>query len=230
MKKQRIALVTGANRGLGFEVARQLAQDHDYQLWLGSRDLEKGEQAAQCIGANAKAVELDVASEESVSRAFALIGAECSHIDAVVNNAGIDYDTDQRASTADLARIRRAFDTNLFGAWNVAIHSVPFLKNSDMPRLVNVSSGAGSLSDMGGGLAGYGVSKAALNALTLKLASELKSAKILVNAVCPGWTATDMGGGGRPIRDGAKGIVWAATLPNEGSTGGFFRDGKAIDW
>ncbi len=227
---QRTALVTGANRGIGLEVARQLARDHDMHVLVGSRDLVKGQQAAKSIDHGAQAIALDIASEASVAEAFSTITQTHGHLDVLVNNAGVDYDTDQRAMTADLDRVRRAFDTNLFGAWQVTIAAIPLLKQGTSSRIVNVSSGAGSISDMSGGTAGYGISKAALNALTIKLADELRGNRILVNAVCPGWVATDMGGGGRPVPEGARGITWAATLPDGGPTGGFFRNGRAIEW
>jgi NAD(P)-dependent dehydrogenase (short-subunit alcohol dehydrogenase family) len=229
-KQIRIALVTGANRGLGREVALQLARDHRLQVLVGSRDLERGETAAKAIGWGAEAVQLDVADDASVARALNDIELRFGKLDVLVNNAGVDYDTDQRPSSADLDRVRRAFDTNLFGAWAVAIAAIPLLRRASSPRIVNVSSGAGALSGMGSGTPGYGVSKAALNALTVKLADELQRDGILVNAVCPGWVATDMGGGGRPIPEGARGIVWAALLADDGPSGGFFRDAKRIDW
>ena len=131
----------------------------------------------------------------------------------------------------DWTTIREAFETNLFGAWRVAVACASLLAASGHGRLVNVSSGAGALASMGAGTPAYSVTKAALNALTRILADELKPAGVLVNAVCPGWVATDMGGrGGRPVEEGAAGIVWAATLPDEGPTGGFFRDGRPIPW
>ncbi|WP_170464965.1 SDR family oxidoreductase [Ruegeria arenilitoris] len=230
MTNLRIALVTGANRGIGKEVALQLARDHGLKVLLGSRDLAKGQRAAQEVGHGADALQLDVSDPVSVAEACAQIKAEYGRLDILVNNAGVDYDTDQEAHRADLNRVRRAFDTNLFGPWDMTIAAVPLLRRGQDARIVNVSSGAGALSDMSAGTAGYGVSKAALNALTIKTAAELKPYGILVNAVCPGWVATDMGGGGRPVPDGAKGVVWAATLPTTGPTGGFFRDGRAIDW
>ncbi|MBO9446906.1 SDR family NAD(P)-dependent oxidoreductase [Ruegeria sp. R14_0] len=230
MTSQRIALVTGANRGIGKEVALQLARDHGLKVLVGSRDLAKGKRAAQEIGYGADALQLDVSDPVSVAEAFAQIMAVHGRLDILVNNAGVDYDTDQQAHRADLNRVRRAFDTNLFGPWDTTITAVPLLRRGEDARIVNVSSGSGALSDMSAGTAGYGISKAALNALTIKTAAELKPYGILVNAVCPGWVATDMGGGGRPVPDGAKGVVWAATLPATGPTGGFFRDGRAIDW
>lgn len=230
MNTQRIALVTGANRGIGREVARQLAEDHGFKVLVGSRDLQKGQSAAQQIGGGAEALQLDVSDQNSVAAAFAQIEAEHGRLDILVNNAGMDYDTDQKAHRADLDRVRRAFDTNLFGPWMTTIAAIPLLRRGQDPRIVNVSSGSGALTGMSAGTAGYGISKAALNALTIKTAAELKSEGILVNAVCPGWVATDMGGGGRPVPEGAKGVVWAATLPRNGPTGRFFRDGLEIDW
>ena len=231
MTSQRIALVTGANRGIGKEVSRQLARDHGMRVLIGARDLAKGKAAADEIGNGAEALELDVSSPDSVAAAFFLmVESIYGRLDVLVNNAGVDYDTDQQVHLADLDRVRRAFDTNLFGPWETTIAAVPLLQRGTDARIVNVSSGAGSLASMSAGTPGYGVSKAALNALTLKTAAALKPQGILVNAVCPGWVATDMGGGGRPISEGAKGVVWAATLPKGGPTGGFFRDGIAIDW
>ncbi len=230
MTNQRIALVTGANRGIGKEVSRQLARDHGMKVLMGARDLAKGQAAADEIGQGAQAMRLDVSDPGSVAEAFEQIEAGFGRLDVLVNNAGVDYDTDQQVHLADLDRVRRGFDTNLFGPWEATVAAVPLLQRGTDARIVNVSSGAGSLTSMSSGTPGYGISKAALNALTLKTAAALKPKGILVNAVCPGWVATDMGGGGRPVSDGAKGVVWAATLPNDGPTGGFFRDGVAIDW
>jgi NAD(P)-dependent dehydrogenase (short-subunit alcohol dehydrogenase family) len=172
-------------------------------------------------------VTLDVADDDSVRAATADLG----RLDVLINNAAILYDTWQRGVEADLDVVREAFETNVLGAWRVAQAGIPLLRHSPAGRIVNVSSGAGALHDMGGGTPAYRTSKAALNALTRILAAELRHDRILVNAVCPGWVATDMGGGGgRPVSEGAAGIVWAATLPDDGPTGGFFRDGRAIDW
>ena len=228
--KTRIALVTGANRGIGKEVARQLAQDHGVQVLVGARSLHKGEAAARDIGPLARAVQLDVSDQASIDAAFADITRTFGQLDILINNAGVDYDTDQQVQSADLERVRRAFDTNLFGPWATTIAASPLLERSAHPRIVNVSSGGGAMSGMSAGTPGYGISKAALNALTIKTAAALKSKGVLVNAVCPGWVATDMGGGGRPVPMGAMGVTWAAMLPDTGPTGGFFRDGHPIDW
>ncbi len=223
-----IALVTGANRGIGFETCRQLAQG-GMRVLLGARDPAKGEAAARALardGLSVEAVALDVTNAGVIHA----LKARLATVDVLVNNAGIDYDTDQATSFADLARVRRIFETNLFGAWAVAEAVAPGMRKRGWGRIVNVSSGAGSLSSMGRDPPGYSASKAALNALTRLMAAELKGAGVLVNSVCPGWVATDMGGGGRPVSEGAAGVVWAATLPDGGPTGGFFRDGRPVAW
>jgi NAD(P)-dependent dehydrogenase (short-subunit alcohol dehydrogenase family) len=223
-----VAVVTGANRGLGHEVCRRLA-DLGYDVVLGARDPAKGEAAAAGLGATACV--LDVASEDSVRAAGEFVGERFGRCDALVNNAAIHYDTWQRAESADLRVVREAIETNLLGAWRTTLALLPLLRRSPHPRIVNVSSGGGSLSDMGAGTPAYHVTKAALNALTRTLAAELRSDGVLVNAICPGWTATDMGGaGGRPVADGAASIVWGVTLGDDGPTGGFFRDGRALAW
>jgi NAD(P)-dependent dehydrogenase (short-subunit alcohol dehydrogenase family) len=223
-----VSLVTGANRGIGLEVCRQLAAaGHD--VVLTARNAEVAATAARAIGATP--LRLDVTDPASVDEAAAALRDRYGRLDVLVNNAAISYDTWQRAITADLAVVREAAETNLYGAWLMVQRFLPLLRASDHPRIVNVSSEAGSLTSMGGGTPAYTASKAALNALTRMLAAELRSERFLVNAVCPGWVATDMGGaGGRPVSDGAAGIVWAATLPDDGPTGGFFRDGRPLPW
>jgi NAD(P)-dependent dehydrogenase (short-subunit alcohol dehydrogenase family) len=208
-------------------VCRQLAQ-RGYTVLLGARDAARGARAARQLGGGQiTPIVLDVADDKSVRGA----AAGLDRLDVLVNNAAILYDTWQRGVDADLEQVREALETNLLGAWRVTQAVLPFLRRSPAGRIVNVSSGAGALHDMGGGTPAYRTSKAALNALTRILAAELRGDRILVNAVCPGWVATDMGGsGGRPVADGAAGIVWAATLPDDGPTSGFFRDGRAIDW
>ncbi|MFG2790997.1 SDR family oxidoreductase [Streptomyces sp. NPDC048419] len=228
-----VAVVTGANRGIGYEVVRQLA-GRDHRVVLGSRDLGKGRAAAARIdpsGERVVAVRLDVADAASVASMSERVTREFGRTDVVVNNAAILYDTWAQARTADLGEVQRALDTNLFGAWRVTQALLPLLRRSPHPRVVMVSSEGGSLESMSGGTPAYSVSKAALNALTRLLAGELSGPRILVNAICPGWVATDMGGrGGRPVGEGAAGIVWAATLPDDGPSGGFFRDGEPVPW
>jgi NAD(P)-dependent dehydrogenase (short-subunit alcohol dehydrogenase family) len=195
---------------------------------LGARDEAKGKRAARQLGAQSiTPIQLDVSNAESVSEAFAGL----DRLDALVNNAAILYDTWERGVDADLDQVREALETNLLGAWRTAQAALPLLRESRAGRIVNVSSGAGALTDMGGGTPAYRTSKAALNALTRILAAELRGDRILVNSICPGWVATDMGGaGGRPVTQGAAGIVWAVELPDDGPTGGFFRDGRPIAW
>jgi NAD(P)-dependent dehydrogenase (short-subunit alcohol dehydrogenase family) len=170
---------------------------------------------------------LDVTDAASIDE----LAEELDRVDVLVNNAAILYDTWNRAETVDLDVVREAMETNLYGAWAMSQALLPHLRRSGHARIVNVSSEGGSLASMGGGTPSYHVSKAALNAFTRTLAGELRGDGILVNAVCPGWVATDMGGpGGRPVEEGAAGVVWAALLPDEGPTGGFFRDGEPVPW
>ena len=226
-----VAVVTGGNRGIGLEVCRQLVA-LGYEVVLGSRDIARGEAAAASIGGAVVACSVDVADDASVSGAAAFVSERFGRCDALVNNAAIHYDTWQRAVNADLAVVHEAMETNLFGAWRTTLALLPLLRRAGRQgRIVNVSSGGGSLSSMGAGTPAYHVSKAALNALTRTLAAELRGDGVLVNAICPGWTATDMGGGGgRPVADGAASVVWGVTLPDDGPTGGFFRDGHPLDW
>ena len=225
-----ISLVTGANRGIGAEVARQLAA-LGHHVVLGARDPVSADAVATTIasaGGRSTTVALDISDAASVEAAHQQVTA-LGGLDVLVNNAAITYDTWQQAITADLVVVREALDTNLFGTWQTTMAFAPLLRAGTHSRIVNVSSGAGTLEDMGGGLPAYRVSKVAMSALTRMWAAEMPS--VLVNAVCPGWVATDMGGaGGRPVSEGAAGVVWAATLPDDGPTGGFFRDGEPIAW
>ena len=226
-----VAVVTGANRGIGLDVCRQLAA-LGYAVVLGSRDPDKGRAAADRLGSpRVVSCRLDVADEASVRAAADWVGARFGRCDALVNNAAIDYDPAERASSADLGVVHDAMETNLFGAWRTTLAFLPLLRASGHGRIVNVSSESGSLASMGAGAPAYSVSKASMNALTRILAAELRPAGILVNAICPGWTATDMGGhAGRPVADGAASVVWGVTLPDDGPTGGFFRDGRSLRW
>ena len=227
------SVVTGANRGIGLEVVRQLA-DRGHVVYLGSRELQSGNAAAEPLltaGLDVRPVTLDVTDPATLTTLAAQISDEHDHLDVLVNNAAIHYDTWQSAVEADLATVRQAIETNVLGAWQTTQALLPLLRLSSHARIVNVSSGAGSLTDMGGGTPAYRITKASLNALTRMWAAELTKPPILVNSICPGWVATDMGGpGGRPVSEGAQGIVWAATLPDNGPTGGFFRDQHPIPW
>jgi NAD(P)-dependent dehydrogenase (short-subunit alcohol dehydrogenase family) len=226
--RDTVSLVTGGNRGIGREVCRQLA-GRGHAVVLTARSADAAAAAARAAGA--VPLRLDVADPASVTAAAGWVADRYGKLDVLVNNAAITYDTWQRAATADLAVVREAAETNLYGPWLMVEEFLPLLRRGDHPRIVNVSSEAASLASMGGGTPAYTASKAALNALTRMLAAELRADRILVNAVCPGWVDTDMGGpGGRPVADGAASVVWAAVLPDSGPTGGFFRDGRALPW
>ena len=229
-----VALVTGANRGIGFEVVRRLAR-LGFSVVLGARDARKGDEAAAALardGLKVFASRLDVTDERSVEESRSWVEGRFGRLDVLVNNAAILYDTWQRAENADFPTVREAFETNTLGAWRVSKAFIPLLRGSARGRVVNVSSESGSLASMGGGTPAYSVSKAALNALTRMLADELRRDRILVNSVCPGWVATEMGGPSAPRTpdEGAAGVVWAATLAEGGPTGGFFRDGEPLPW
>ena len=193
-----VVLVTGANRGIGHELARQLALRGDAVV-LTARELTKAERAAAALPGHERVLarRLDVTDPASIQRVAADLDRRYGRLDVLVNNAAIHYDTWQQASTADLRVVREALEVNLLGAWQTSLTLLPLLRQSGHGRIVNVSSEAGSLAGMDGGTPAYNVSKVALNALTRMLAGELRRDRILVNAVCPGWVATDMG---RPRR------------------------------
>jgi NAD(P)-dependent dehydrogenase (short-subunit alcohol dehydrogenase family) len=230
----RVVVVTGANRGIGREVVRQCGLRGDAVL-LGSRDLAAGERVAREIAPRVRgrirAVPLDVTDGDRLARLAADVEATEGRVDVLVNNAAIHYDTWQTAASADLGIVREALETNLLGAWQTTLAFLPLLRRSAHPRVVMVSSEGGSLASMSAGTPAYGISKAALKALTIALAADLRRDGVLVNAVCPGWVATDMGGpGGRPVEQGAASVMYAVDLPDGGPTGTFTRDGRPVPW
>jgi NAD(P)-dependent dehydrogenase (short-subunit alcohol dehydrogenase family) len=231
MENGRVALVSGGNRGIGLEVCRQLS-GRGITVVIGSRDEARGRAAAEGLEGNVVPHQLDVADAESVDRMAAFLEDEFGRLDILVNNAAISNDEGQRGVDADLDRVKESMEANLFGAWRLCEAAIPLMQRNGYGRIVNVSTGLAALEDMGGGSPGYRVSKTALNALTRILASELRGSGILVNAVNPGWVQTDMGGSGatRSVEEGAEALVWAATLPNSGPTGGFFRDRQPVSW
>ena len=227
----RVALLSGGNRGIGREIARQLVE-RGYKVVVGSRDLARGEAVAEELGEGATAVQLDVTDDESVRAAVSFVERDFGRLDVLVNNAGVTDGWSGGAADADFDSVKEVLDTNLFGSWRLAKAALPVMRRNGYGRIVNVSSGMGQLSDMGGHSPGYRVSKTGLNALTRMLTAELGNENILVNSVCPGWVRTDMGGANarRSVEQGADTPVWLATLQDDGPTGGFFRDREPIPW
>jgi NAD(P)-dependent dehydrogenase (short-subunit alcohol dehydrogenase family) len=229
---ERVALVSGGNRGLGREVARRLAED-GYAVVIGSRDLAKGEAVAAELDLGVSACHLDVTDPESLEACLGEIAERHGRLDVLVNNAGIEgggWRTD--AMDVDLDEVRHTLETNLFGAWRLTQLTLPLMRRSGYGRIVNLSSGMGQLDEMGGHAPSYRLSKVGLNALTRMLTAELDGENILVNSCSPGWVRTDMGGpsANRSIEEGGDTPFWLATLPDDGPRGGFFRDRKPIPW
>jgi NAD(P)-dependent dehydrogenase (short-subunit alcohol dehydrogenase family) len=237
--KEQIALITGSNRGIGFEIAKQLAMKK-IQVILTSRNSANGEAAVRKLAKDdvkkVVAMELDVSNQVSVDKLSDEVEKTFGRLGILVNNAAILIDKDNvTASNADLETVRATLETNLIGAWRMCKTFIPLMKKNSFGRIVNVSSGSGEFEYMatsGGYWPAYSVSKASLNALTVMLASELKGTNILVNAVCPGWVRTDMGGSNatRSVEEGAATPVWLATLPDGGPTGHNYYDQKQISW
>lgn len=229
----KTALVTGANKGIGYEVARQLA-GKGFHVFIGARNRNAGRKAADEVakkGGKATFLEIDVADNASVTAAAREFARAADHLDVLVNNAGIIVDGDNAIIEISDEQLRKTLETNTLGSLRVTRAFVPLLRKSKAPRVINVSSGGGQLT---GGAAGwspaYGISKTALNGVTSQLATAL--AKFAVNSVCPGWVRTDMGGRGatRSVEQGADTIVWLATDAPQELTGKFLRDRKEIPW
>jgi NAD(P)-dependent dehydrogenase (short-subunit alcohol dehydrogenase family) len=239
MTTTRIALVTGANRGIGLEIARQLARA-GLIVVLGARDPDTGAAAQRALsgeGLDADLVELDVTYSASISAAMAHIDEVFGRLDVLVNNAGIllDRGADGRMMTVPdvtMDVVKATFDTNVFGALRMMQAAIPRMRANDYGRIVNVSSELGQMAQMGGGRPAYRASKAALNAFTRTAAADLAETGIKVNAMAPGWVQTDMGGAEaeRPVEEGADTAVWLSMLADDGPTGGFFMDRKPIPW
>lgn len=233
-----LAIVTGANRGLGLETSRQLAR-RGYHVVLTGRRPRKVESAVKALRveglSNTEAALLDVTDDRQVRELVRQLLRRHGHIDVLVNNAGQAFTTSFLADQGVLAvrpqTLLAAFDVNTVGAYRLGRAVLPHMNAAGFGRIVNVSSGLGQLSEMEGGWPAYRISKTALNAVTRQLHAEAGD-NVKVNSVCPGWTRTDMGGpeAERSVEEGAAGIVWAATLPRRGPSGGFFRDGRRIAW
>lgn len=239
MTETRAALVTGGNRGIGLEIVRQLAR-LGILTALGSRDRAKGEEAAAQLtaeGLEPAVVELDVTDGESVKSAVAETCHLFGRIDILVNNAGIllerpSLGTAGGVEEVTIETVLKTFDANTLGPLRMMQAVLPLMREEGYGRIVNLSSGMGQFAEMGAGQTAYRLSKAALNALTRTAAADLGQGNIKINAMCPGWVQTEMGGPGatRPVEEGAETAVWLATLDLDGPTGGLFRDKKAIAW
>jgi NAD(P)-dependent dehydrogenase (short-subunit alcohol dehydrogenase family) len=239
-----IVLITGVSReeGIGFGLAKVMVV-RGFEVIIAARDLQKAEDLAKKIsdgGSNVTAEQLDITNDESTTNLAAFIRSRFGRLDILINNAGAHLDYMIQPLDTDFETTKQAFDTNLFGTWRVIKHMYPLLKESMQARIVNISSGAGSFTHPIFGLSvhpalltSYGLSKLALNGLTVQLARQLKNDNILVNAVNPGFVATADGMeamGARSVADSVEGIIWAATLPVDGPTGSFFEDKKMINW
>ncbi|MDX6237115.1 MAG: hypothetical protein QOG10_1930 [Kribbellaceae bacterium] len=241
MSEQTIALVTGANKGIGYEIAAGLGA-LGWSVGVGARDEQRREAAVaklRAAGADAFGVPLDVADDASVAAAAALIEERAGRLDVLVNNAGITGGVPQEPTIVDPATVRAVVETNVIGVIRVTNAMLPLLRRSASPRIVNMSSSVGSLTlqttpgaETGPIAVAYAPSKTFLNAVTVQYAKELHDTNILINAACPGFTATDLNGfrGVRTPEQGAAIAIRLATLPNDGTTGGFFDDAGVVPW
>lgn len=265
----KTVLITGANRGIGLEICKQLDKNN-CQIILCSRDLKKGEKASENFSKNVIIRQLDVTSEKSVKELYFDINKQFGKLDVLINNAGLGTNAQESiitvkskqfiksnfrfiyrmikkaqpqlkksnffnenigVSSVSLSRVKYLMDTNLYGSWMMIQNFIPLLEKSNSAQIINVSSGMGALENMTGLYPGYSMSKASLNMLTLMFSKELETKNIKVNAVCPGWVKTEMGGPNAPktVSEGADTIVWLA-LQNQEHKGKFFRDREIIKW
>ncbi|MEK6712186.1 MAG: SDR family oxidoreductase [Nitrospinota bacterium] len=234
MAADKVAAVTGGNRGIGLAICRGLAAQ-GVRVVLAARDPEKGERAAAALkeeGLPVRFHPLDAGDPASIEALAAFAGREYGRLDILVNNAAIRNDREYRAENIPLAVLQAAMAANALGPLLLCQRLAPLLKKSGAGRIVNVSSGMGSLAQMEGGSPAYRVSKVALNAITRLLADDLRGSGVLVNACHPGWVRTEMGGAGasKSPEEGADTPIWLALLPEGGPTGGFFRDRQPMAW
>jgi NAD(P)-dependent dehydrogenase (short-subunit alcohol dehydrogenase family) len=231
----RAVLISGGARGIGSGVARALAEA-GHRVIVTARDGEAAREAAAKLSNGTpgavRGLGLDVDDDGSVEVVMDSVRSTEGRLDSLVNNAGLVGGYETRAGDVDLDAVKSVLETNLFGAWRMTQAALPLLREGPAPRIVNISSGMGQLDEMGRGAVAYRISKVALNALTRVVANEEREAGVLVNTMCPGWVRTDLGGPGAPrtIEEGADTAVWLATLPDDGPTGGFFRDREPIPW
>lgn len=233
METTRIALVTGANRGIGFAVSKELLKKGITVVMTSRKDVD-GHQAVKKLSKYGNAVfhQLDVTNTDSIVQCFYFVKQEFGKLDILINNAGINYDVHQNIENADLNEVLSTYRTNTLGPLDMIQSFLPLLRNSKNARIVNVSSGSGTLSSQDGSTPAYSLSKLGLNGVTRAFANQLKGSGIAINSVCPGWVRTDMGGRGasRSPEKGAETIVWAALLEDDTMTGMFFRDKAEIDF
>ena len=233
-KHPRIVLITGANRGIGLETARQLAQRGCHVI-IGAREEGSGRHAADVIkseGGMASFLSLDVSRSDRICAAASRFAEIADHLDVLINNAGIYPDKDLTILTLSRDRLDQTFQTNTFGPLEVTQAFLPYLRKAGTSRIINVSSGYGQLEGLSPDVPSYCLSKLALNGLTIMLAQALKHEGIAVNSMCPGWVRTDMGGPGasRSVEEGADTAVWLAEEAPHELTGKFFRDRTEIAW
>ena len=236
---RKVALVTGANRGLGHALTVALAND-DYKVFMVGRnkiEIDNASAKLQEAGLNVEGFEADVSKARHITALSSYVQSQFDHLDLLINNAGViiepgGLDSQVTCFTINPDLVEEAYSINTVGALRLVQVFYDLLLKARQPRIVNVSSGMGSLNEIKGGWPAYRMSKAALNALTGILAAEFEGTRVKVNSVCPGWVKTDMGGPNaeRTIDEGIAGILWAAKLPPDGPSGGFFRDGKPIAW
>ena len=222
-------LVTGGNRGIGLAICRQLAE-LGHEVIMGTRDTEKGKIAAEKMALPIDVQTLDVTNSNHIQKLAHYLAEAYGSLDVLINNAGIGIGSNGVAK-ADLTEVKDIMETNFYGPWRLTQDLLPLLEKSDEGRIINISSGMGALNKMEGGYAGYRMSKSALNALTILTANELANTSIKVNAMCPGWVKTEMGGAGatRTVEQGADTATWLSTEVSI-SSGLFYRDRKVISW
>ena len=234
MPEQKIAVVTGGNKGIGFGICRALAME-GVRTILTARDVSRGEIAKEQLKKEGLEVGfhlLDVAAQDSIDSLAGFLTREFGRLDILINNAAIRKDAGMAGLDVPIEIVREMMETNVYGPLMLCQALAPLLKKSSAGRVVNVSSGMGSLASMGGGSPAYRITKTALNAMTKVLASEFRGTRVLVNCCHPGWVRTDMGGRGasKSIDEGADTPVWLALLPKDGPTGGYFQDRKPMPW
>ncbi len=234
MPEEKIAVVTGGNKGIGFGICRALAKQ-GIRTILTARDTSRGASAKEQLhkeGLETIFHSLDVADRDSIDSLAGFLTQEFGRLDILINNAAIRKDAGMMGMDVPIEIVREMMETNLYGPLMMCQTLAPLLKRSSAGRIVNVSSGMGSLTNMGGGSPAYRITKTALNAMTKVLASEFRGTGVLVNCCHPGWVRTDMGGRGasKSIDEGADTPVWLALLPKDGPTGGYFQDRNLIPW